>query len=117
MTPGGEGAERKVGDAENFTQFAHHIDRAEINEQHPQQFRHATHDGRIGSAHPLQRFVRRSLGQGTGQAEHQPQAQGRERQFDGHQRASGKRRAESVEIEIHGVFISRQVVQKADALN
>ena len=39
-------------------------------------------------------------------------AQGGERQFDGHQRTGGKRGAESVEIEIHGVFISRQARQK-----
>ncbi len=41
------------------------------------------------------------LGQCPEQPEHQSQAQGTERELDGHQRASGKRRAESEEINIH----------------
>src|SRR5438477_605505 len=57
---------------------------------------------------PLQRLVRGSLGQGAEQTEHQAQAQRREGQLDGHQRASGERRAESVEIDIHGFLFKSQ---------
>ncbi|MNR01591.1 hypothetical protein D3C85_1174000 [compost metagenome] len=99
---GGEGIEFKAGNVQHLAQPVHQADGAEVNQQYPQQFRNAAHQSRIGAAQPLQGTVRGSLGQCAEQAEHQAQAQGRERQFHGHQRASREGRAESVEINIHG---------------
>ena len=91
-----KGAEGEVGHADVFADGAHQVHAAKVDQQHPEQFGHAANQGRIGAAQPSKRFEGGCFGQGTEQSEHQAQTQRSECQFDGHQRASGKRRAESV---------------------
>ncbi|MCY1554697.1 hypothetical protein D9M68_912840 [compost metagenome] len=59
---GGERAQFEAVDAQQVGQVAHQLHGAEIDQQHPEQFGDAAHDGRIGTAQPLQRLVRGSLG-------------------------------------------------------
>ncbi len=98
---GGKRAQGQVGDAEQFAKAANQVDGAEIDQQHPEQFGYAAHDGRVGAADPAQGAVRRRLGQRAEQAEHQPQRQGGEGQLDGHPGAGEQGRTESVKVRNH----------------
>ena len=54
---GGERAEGQVLDAEQLADTANQADGAEIDQQYPEQFGYAAHDGRIGAPEPAQRTV------------------------------------------------------------
>nr|GEZ35784.1 hypothetical protein [Tanacetum cinerariifolium] len=96
-------AQRQVRDVEQLAEGAHGTDRAEVDQQDPQQFGDATHQRGVRTSEPLQGPVRRGLRQRPEQTEDEPKAQGRERKLEGHQHAGGEGRAESIEIEVHNV--------------
>ena len=48
-----EGGKLEALDAKQISQATHQADRAEIDQQHPEQFGHAAHDGGIAAAEPL----------------------------------------------------------------
>ncbi|MCY1451103.1 hypothetical protein D9M71_679550 [compost metagenome] len=53
---GGKGIQLQGGVAERLAQAAHQVDRAEVDQQNPEQFGNAAHDGGIGATQPLQRL-------------------------------------------------------------
>ncbi|MNT03799.1 hypothetical protein D3C72_1383500 [compost metagenome] len=69
----GEGIELKAGNIQGFAKPVHQADGAKVNQQHPEQFGHATNQCGVEATQPSQGFVRRSLGQGAKQPQYQPQ--------------------------------------------
>ncbi|MCY1444739.1 hypothetical protein D9M71_612240 [compost metagenome] len=68
-----KGVELKAGNIQGFAKPVHQADGAKVNQQHPEQFGHATNQCGVEATQPSQGFVRRSLGQGAKQPQYQPQ--------------------------------------------